>query len=183
VFDAEDQEIPFVIWCDTETGVIKRFVHDGRSVMKKNGELVQKAAPVMLAALIRTHENIQRWLQTGEPASPDESRQIAEQIADAIETAVGGNEEVEDQSQKPVDGQIPTTMMLISNGQIICCDQNGQQIIELQSRSAIELWAEWAACNGFDVEGCEVRTQRPGGDGPRCIIEGDLGEFFERWVS
>lgn len=48
---------------------------------------IMAAAPVMLAALKRQHENIQRWLSTGEAAGPEESREIAEQIANAIQAA------------------------------------------------------------------------------------------------
>lgn len=78
--------------------------------------------------------------------------------------------------------RVPKTMMLMANGQVACFDQHDQQIIELQSRTVIELWAEWVHANGFDVHGCEVRTQLPGGDGPRCVIDGDIGDFFERWL-
>ena len=46
-----------------------------------------EAAPRMLAALQRQHANIERWLETGEPAGPDESREIAEQIKAAIDLA------------------------------------------------------------------------------------------------
>ncbi len=58
-------------------------------------------------------------------------------------------------------------MMMFSNGAIAAFDERDEQIPELQMRSAIELWAEYAAANGFDVDGCEVRTQSPGGDGHR----------------
>lgn len=76
----------------------------------------------------------------------------------------------------------PTTLMLFSSGQYACFDQHGKQIVELQRRTAIELWAECAAELGYDPEGCEVRTQLPGGDGPRCEIAGELGEYWERWL-
>lgn len=46
-----------------------------------------RAAPAMYAALKRQHENIQRWLETGEPASAEESKSIADQIAAALELA------------------------------------------------------------------------------------------------
>ena len=46
-----------------------------------------EAFVTMLAALTRQHENIQRWLATGEPASPGESKEIAEQIEAAIKKA------------------------------------------------------------------------------------------------
>ena len=45
-----------------------------------------RAAPAY-AALKRQHENIQRWLETGEPASAEESKSIADQIAAALELA------------------------------------------------------------------------------------------------
>lgn len=76
----------------------------------------------------------------------------------------------------------PTTLMLFSNGQFACFDADNWPIVELQLRTAIELWAEYAAEIGYDPEGCEVRTQLPGGDGPRCEIAGELGEYWERWL-
>lgn len=45
------------------------------------------AAPEMLEALIRQRDNIERWLETGEPADAEESRAIYEQIQDAIKVA------------------------------------------------------------------------------------------------
>jgi hypothetical protein len=74
------------------------------------------------------------------------------------------------------------TMILFSNGQIAALDERGEQIQGLQTRSAIGLFADWAAVNGHEVVGCEVRTQLPGGEGPRCVIEGSIGEYCETWV-
>jgi len=48
-------------------------------------------------------------------------------------------------------------MFLDLNGRVSALDADGQLIDELQV-SVIELWAEHAARNGFDVQGCEVRT-------------------------
>jgi hypothetical protein len=48
------------------------------------------AAPDMLAALQRQSENIKRWLNTGIPAGPAESKSISDQIDAAIAKATGG---------------------------------------------------------------------------------------------
>lgn len=70
-------------------------------------------------------------------------------------------------------------MMLISNGNVIAIDSGGQQVPELQI-SVVELWADYAQHRGYDVDGCEVRTQLPCGDGPRGKISADpLGTSFE----
>ena len=45
---------------------------------------LKAAAPVMLAALQRQHVNILSWLETGEPAGPEESKSIADEIEAAI---------------------------------------------------------------------------------------------------
>lgn len=42
------------------------------------------SAPAMQDALLRQVENIERWLRTGEPAGPDESRAIYEQMCVAL---------------------------------------------------------------------------------------------------
>lgn len=47
------------------------------------------AAPEMYEALSRQAGNIRRWLETGVPASPDESRSISEQIDAALAKAEG----------------------------------------------------------------------------------------------
>lgn len=49
--------------------------------------ILMAAAPEMLAALQRQHENIEQWLAGGPAAGPDESREIADQIREAIEAA------------------------------------------------------------------------------------------------
>ena len=74
-----------------------------------------------------------------------------------------------------------TRMMLFANGSIAAFDAQAQQIPELQMRSAIELWAEYAVAAGWDVDGCECRTQQPGGVGPACTIDGSMGEIYESW--
>ena len=70
-------------------------------------------------------------------------------------------------------------MMLFANGSIAAFDENDEQITALQMRSAIELWAEYAAGSGFDVDRCEFRTQAPGGDGIRGHIVADFDGFLE----
>jgi hypothetical protein len=57
------------------------------------------------------------------------------------------------------------TMMLFANGNIAAFDDKGNQIPELQEKSAIELWAEFAKRIGYKVEGCECRMQEPSGRG------------------
>lgn len=61
-------------------------------------------------------------------------------------------------------------MMLFSNGNIAALDGNDQQIGELQYKSAIQLWAEFATKLGYDVKGCECRTQAPGGPGLQVFL-------------
>ena len=47
------------------------------------------AAPDLLAALKRQHDNIRRWLATGVPATEEESKEISDQIDAAIAKAEG----------------------------------------------------------------------------------------------
>jgi hypothetical protein len=47
------------------------------------------AAPKMLAALKRQQANIRRWLETGEPATTEESKAISDEIDAAIYAAEG----------------------------------------------------------------------------------------------
>lgn len=63
------------------------------------------------------------------------------------------------------------TMMLFANGNIAAFDENDNQITELQCKTAIELWAESATQLGYDVEGCQCRTQLPGGAGPQVVLK------------
>jgi len=74
------------------------------------------------------------------------------------------------------------TMMLFANGNIAVFDESGNQISGLQSRTAIELFAEWADANGFDVEGCEFRVQAPNGDGGGGLIKWSCGDFYGQWL-
>lgn len=74
-----------------------------------------------------------------------------------------------------------SSMYLFANGDIAAFDQNGDQIQELQMRSAIDLWAEYSAASGFDVDGCKFNTQKPGGDGPSGNIEATFDGFAQRW--
>lgn len=62
------------------------FDSDRKLTQVANAYLIA-AAPDMLAALQRQAANIARWLETGIPAGPEESRQIAEQINAAISKA------------------------------------------------------------------------------------------------
>lgn len=45
------------------------------------------ASPLMYKALVRIHDNITRWLATEQPAGPEESRLIYEEIAAALQAA------------------------------------------------------------------------------------------------
>lgn len=45
------------------------------------------AAPLLLAALKRQIENIDRWLETGVPSGPEESKAIYEQMKTAVDAA------------------------------------------------------------------------------------------------
>lgn len=74
-----------------------------------------------------------------------------------------------------------SSMYLFANGDIVAFDQHGEPIQELQMRSAIDLWAEYSAASGFDVDGCKFHTQKPGGDGPSGKIEATFDGFAQRW--
>ena len=63
------------------------------------------------------------------------------------------------------------TMMLFANGNIAAFDEHDNQITELQCKTAMELWTEFATRLGYDIEGCECRTQLPGGIGPPVILK------------
>ena len=63
---------------------------------------------------------------------------------------------------------------MFSNGMFAVFDEKGEQIPEMQSKTAIELWCEFAAASGFDAEGCTVKMQAPGGPGIEGRIETDF---------
>ena len=48
------------------------------------------AAPDLAAAVRRQVENIERWRETGIPATPEESKSIYEQLLAALTRATGG---------------------------------------------------------------------------------------------
>jgi len=73
------------------------------------------------------------------------------------------------------------TMMLFSNGSIAAFDEQGNQIPELQSKSAIELWAEFALRNGWGVSGCAFTTQRPGKIRGSGVIVDTIDGPVEQW--
>ena len=56
------------------------------AVRAQDAALVQ-AAPRLLAALEIQLANIERWLETGVPSGPDESRAIYEQMKAAVNSA------------------------------------------------------------------------------------------------
>lgn len=45
------------------------------------------AAPLLLAALKRQVENIERWLETGIPSGPEESKALYEEMKAAVNAA------------------------------------------------------------------------------------------------
>ena len=64
-------------------------------------------------------------------------------------------------------------LIMFSNGAFVAFDKNGQQIAELQSKTAIDLWCRFATESGFDVVGCVVKMQAPGGPGIEGKIQTD----------
>lgn len=73
------------------------------------------------------------------------------------------------------------SMLLYANGKIAALDEHGEQIPQMQMRSAIELWAEYASASGFDVVGCKFSTQKPGGAGASGTLFECVDGFDERW--
>ncbi len=64
--------------------------HDDKRIQRVMGDaLLIAAAPKMLAALKRQQANIRRWLETGEPATTEESKSISDEIDAAIYAAEG----------------------------------------------------------------------------------------------
>ncbi len=63
------------------------------------------------------------------------------------------------------------TMILFANGNIAAFDEKGEQIGQLQQKSAIQLWAEFATRLGYEVEGCECRMQASGGPGLQVVLD------------
>jgi len=66
---------------------------DNLIVGNANAQLIA-AAPDLLAACKRFTENIDRWLEDGDPAGPDESESIYNQAVDAIRKAEGTGGEI-----------------------------------------------------------------------------------------
>lgn len=50
--------------------------------------------------------------------------------------------------------------LLVFENSMFAAFSGEEQVPELQSKSAIELWIEDAVAKGFDVDGCEVRCGR-----------------------
>lgn len=74
-----------VIGADNEV-----IFHDDKRIPRVLGDaLLIAAAPKMLAALKRQQANIRRWLETGEPATTEESKAISDEIDAAIYAAEG----------------------------------------------------------------------------------------------
>ena len=73
-----------IVGCEDEEGRYGavRYAADARLIA---------AAPNMLAALKRQQANIRRWLETGEPATTEESKSISDEIDAAIYAAEGKN--------------------------------------------------------------------------------------------
>ena len=72
---------------------------------------------------------------------------------------------------------------MFSNGMFAAFDESGEQIAEMQSKTAIQLWCEFAAEAGFDAEGCTVKMQAPGGPGIEGKIETDVDAQRQRFVG
>ena len=52
------------------------------------------------------------------------------------------------------------SMIMFPNGDFAAINQHSEQVPEMQARGALELWAEYAAASGFDVDGCKFTTHR-----------------------
>lgn len=81
----------------------------------------------------------------------------------------------------PVAKRRVAKMILFANGSIAALDEHEQQIYQLQAMSAIELFARHAASYGFEIDGCEFKTQQPGGPGIEGVIRATIDGFEERY--
>lgn len=63
------------------------------------------------------------------------------------------------------------TMIIFTNGNIAAFDEHDNQIAELQRRSLIQVWADFAARQGYDVDGCECVSGSHGEPGHRLVLE------------
>lgn len=68
------------------------------------------------------------------------------------------------------------TVLLFANGNIAAFNEKDEQIPELQIRSAIQLFAEYAVQAGFEVDGCEFRVGTGSG-----IIRVEPVDFRLEW--
>lgn len=63
---------------------------DGKRVaeaVRQQDAALVVAAPLLLAALKRQVENVERWLETGIPSGPEESKSIYEEMKAAVNAA------------------------------------------------------------------------------------------------
>jgi hypothetical protein len=95
--------------CAASAGVEKQIEEHRRLLVQ-----ILAASPLMYRALSRIHDNITRWLATKQPAGPEESLAIYEDIAAALEAAGNPtdllqrvNEYAERQRQSPERQQPP----------------------------------------------------------------------------
>lgn len=72
-------------------------------------------------------------------------------------------------------------VMLFSNGQVAVFDENNQQVGPLQIHNVIELFAEYAAGSGYEMDGCRFSTQKPAGDGCCGTIQKYRDGFAAQW--
>lgn len=80
-----------IVWSGPDERVCFLAHSDGRDEDRDiaTGRLIA-AAPDLAAAVRRQVENIERWRETGIPASPEESKSIYEQLLAALTRATGG---------------------------------------------------------------------------------------------
>lgn len=90
---------PWALLCDEARGRPRCLVVDDlgnqiaevnphRNAWNEDAHLIN-AAPDLLAACKLQVANIERWLETGIPAGPEESKQIYEALKSAVEKAEG----------------------------------------------------------------------------------------------
>jgi len=73
------------------------------------------------------------------------------------------------------------TVFLLASGDIAAFTASGQQIPELQQKTAIDLFADRAITLGYSMDYVRIETQAPNGAGRACTLIPTTDGFHKRW--